>query len=118
MQLNQFFYRNAMEPLVAEEVERQLQQLPPKLVPYINSVQVFAYALNQFPALYATSESGWHYQQQKAQQFAPQIIIAVRRGLAAVGRDPLRLASIVIVAEANAVSQSQQVSEMSLSKTC
>ena len=39
MQPNQFVpYRNVMEPLVAEEVQRQLQQLPPKLVKYLGSV--------------------------------------------------------------------------------
>ncbi|HAX75883.1 MAG TPA: hypothetical protein DCY88_08615 [Cyanobacteria bacterium UBA11372] len=42
--------RNAIEPLVEEEVERQLQQLPPQMVKYINRVQVLAYALNRLPA--------------------------------------------------------------------
>lgn len=77
-----------------EEVERQLRHLPPKLVEYINPAQVIAYALNRLPALYATSEQGWHRQQQRAkEQFGEQLIVAVRQGLAAVQRDPLRAAT-------------------------
>ena len=87
-------YSNAMEPLVIEEVERQLRNLPPKLVEYLNPAQVIAYALNRLPALYATSEQGWHRQQQRArEQFGDQIVVAVRQGLAAVQRDPLRAAA-------------------------
>ncbi len=64
MQPNQFVpYRNVMEPLVAEEVQRQL---PLKLVKYLNRAQAIAYALNRLPALYATSERGWHLQMLKA----------------------------------------------------
>lgn len=87
-------YSNAMEPLVVEEVERQLEYLPPKLVEYLNPAQVVAYALNRLPALYATSEEGWHRQQQRArEQFGNQLVVAVRQGLAAVQRDPLRAAT-------------------------
>jgi Late competence development protein ComFB len=83
-------YRNALEPLVAEEVQRQLETLPPRLVAYINSAEVIAYALNRLPALYATSEEGWNRQQQKAKtQLEQQIILAVKWGLNAVFQDPL-----------------------------
>lgn len=87
------FY-NVLEPLVAEEVQRQLQYLPPKLVKYINPAQAIAYALNRLPALYATSERGWQLQQQRAKEkLADQIAIAVRQGLAAIQLDPLRVAT-------------------------
>ena len=50
-----------------------------------------AYALNRLPALYATSEEGWHRQQLRAkQQLKEQIVTAVRQGLAAVQKDPLK----------------------------
>jgi hypothetical protein len=82
-------YRNVLEPLVAEEVQRQLETLPSRLVAYINSAEVIAYALNRLPALYATSEEGWNRQQQKAKtQLEQQIILAVKWGLNAVFQNP------------------------------
>ncbi|HAX75881.1 MAG TPA: hypothetical protein DCY88_08600 [Cyanobacteria bacterium UBA11372] len=84
-------YRNAIEPLVAEELEQQLQRVPKQILQYINPAQVMAYALNRLPALYATSEEGWHRQQLRAkQQLLEQIATAVRQGLAAVQKDPLK----------------------------
>lgn len=89
-------YRNAVEPLVVEEVQRQLLELPPQLAPYINPAQVIAYALNQLPPLYATSERGWKLQQQRVQkELHSQLMMAVHQGIAAVQRDPLRTASPV-----------------------
>lgn len=98
MQPDQFLpYLNAMEPLVAEEVHRQLQHLPPKLIPYLNPAQVTAYALNRLPALYATSIDGWHRQQQLAKtKLAKQIFLSARQGLAAVQRDPLKVSTPLI----------------------
>ncbi len=84
-------YRNVMEPLVTEEVQRQLTQLPSKVAQYINEVEVVAYALNRLPPLYATSEQGWQQQQVKAKRtMGSQIMLSVRQALAAVQRDPLR----------------------------
>lgn len=84
-------YRNAIEPLVAEELRQQLQHLPKQIVKYLNPAQVMAYALNRLPALYATSEEGWRRQQLRAkQQLKQQIVTAVRQGLAAVQKDPLK----------------------------
>jgi len=88
------FYRNALEPLVAEEVERQLQHLPPQLVKYLQSEQIMAYALNRLPAMYATSIEGWQRQQLVAKnRFQNQIVVAVRQGIAAVQRDPLKVST-------------------------
>lgn len=86
-------YRNALEPLVIEESQRQLRQLPPKMLGSLKPervlAQVVAYALNRLPALYATSDRGWQFQQHQAQKLRPQIVMAVRQGFAAVQRDPL-----------------------------
>ncbi len=86
-------YRNALEPLVLEESQRQLQKLPAKMLGSLKPAQVLAqvvaYALNRLPALYATSDRGWQFQQQQAQKLRPQIVMAVRQGFAAVQRDPL-----------------------------
>lgn len=87
-------YRNALEPLVIEEVEQQLQHLPSHLLKYIDPGQVVAYALNRLPALYATSEEGWCRQQLRAKaQMKEQIFKAVRQGLVAVQKDPLKVST-------------------------
>lgn len=85
-------YRNALEPLIREEVEEQIEKLPPKLAFYINSHQATAYALNRLPAFYATSEEGWKRQQQKAkQELSDKISLAARWGINAVIQDPLKV---------------------------
>lgn len=82
---------NVMELLVAEEVDRQLQDIPPRLARYLKRSEIETFALNRLPALYAASEQGVHYQQVKAQQqLGAQITQAVRQALAAVQGDPLR----------------------------
>ena len=87
-------YRNALEPLVIKEVDRQVNRLPAKLLKYVDSdkikAQAIAYALNRLPAMYATSERGWEFQQLKAQEkYRRKIVEVVRQGFAAVQQDPL-----------------------------
>jgi hypothetical protein len=80
-----------MELLVEEEVIRQCKALSARASAYIHSEELIAYALNQLPPLYATSEQGLEYQIQKGKiKFSPQITQAVQRAIAAVRRDPLR----------------------------
>ncbi|WP_052128909.1 late competence development ComFB family protein [Neosynechococcus sphagnicola] len=87
-------YRNAMESLVAVEVEMQLRRLPPKLKEYICLTEVIAYALNRLPPLYATCEKGWKQQQVRGrQEYGNQVTAAVRQALAAIQRDPLRVST-------------------------
>ena len=84
-------YGNAMEPLVVAELEKQMQSLPSELAESINLSEAIAYALNRLPPLYSTTEQGWYWQQQRAQEtFADLIIKAVGWGLAAVQRKPSR----------------------------
>ncbi|MBD2461282.1 late competence development ComFB family protein [Oscillatoria sp. FACHB-1407] len=84
-------YKNAMEVLVEEEVDRQVKALPARSTVYINRLELVAYALNQLPSLYATSERGFDYQLQRGRsKFQEQITQAVRRALAAIRRDPIR----------------------------
>lgn len=88
-------YLNALEPIVVEEVQGKIQNLPCGLAHYLNSSQAVAFALNQLPPLYCTSEKGWKVQQQKAKEkLAPQIQAAVIRALNAVQLDPLRTADL------------------------
>lgn len=91
-------YRNAIEPIVIQEVEQQLQRLSPNILQYINSAQIIAYALNRLPALYATSKEGWNAQQLRAKkQMKEQIVTAVRQALAAVQRDPLKISTPLVL---------------------
>jgi DNA-binding transcriptional regulator YdaS (Cro superfamily) len=84
-------YKNVMELLVEEEVSRQAKSLPARVASYVNQSELVAYALNQLPALYATSEKGLEYQIEKGRvKFAPQIAQSVQRAIAAIRRDPLR----------------------------
>ena len=84
-------YRNAMESLVLEEVDRQFCRLPSRLADHLSRVEVIAYALNRLPPLYATSEKGWRQQRLRGKsELGPQIHTAVRQALVAVQRDPLR----------------------------
>jgi hypothetical protein len=80
-------YRNAMEPLAAQEIEQQMQSLPEDIIKSINKGEAIAYALNRLPPLYATTQEGWYWQQQRARetlqslisQAASWAIIAVQR---------------------------------------
>lgn len=87
-------YKNVMEMLVEEEVLRQHKALPPRIASYVNPAELVAYALNQLPALYATSQKGLEYQLSRGRaKYHQQIAQAVQRALAAIGRDPLRASS-------------------------
>ncbi len=82
---------NVMEILVLKEVDRQLEKLSQNLTQYIKRVEVATYALNRLPSLYASSQEGLKYQYKQAKkEYKSQIRIAVRQGIAAVQRDPLR----------------------------
>ncbi|MDY7015463.1 MAG: late competence development ComFB family protein [Cyanobacteriota bacterium] len=85
-------YRNLMETLVKSEVHRQLKRLPDRLGRFIDPAEVATHALNHLPPLYASSEEGARLQLHRATEdpLKEQISIAVRRGIAAVQRDPLR----------------------------
>ena len=84
-------YKNVMELLVEEEVVSQFQALPPRVASYVNQVEWAAYALNQLPPLYATSETGLRYQLKQAKaKHGTAIKQAVQRALAAIRRDPIR----------------------------
>jgi hypothetical protein len=83
-------YFNAMELLVDEEVRHYLSKLPDQQQAHINRLEVVAYALNQLPPLYATSEKGLRYQLRQGRfRYASQIRQAVQRAMVGVMRDPL-----------------------------
>ncbi|MGB5972198.1 MAG: late competence development ComFB family protein [Nodosilinea sp.] len=80
-----------MELLVAEEVERQIKTMHPRMLKYLKQVEVETYALNRLPSLYASSEKGWQHQYEKAKrELHSQIKSSVRQAFAAVQVDPIR----------------------------
>jgi hypothetical protein len=90
-------YINVMEELVAEEVEKQLKLLPNSLRRYVKSLEVETYALNRLTPLYASSEKGKNQQKILGRkQHRDKIVLAVRQGIAAVQRDPLRSSTPLI----------------------
>jgi len=83
--------RNAMEMIVLEEVEQQIQSLPAKIAKHIKPAEVTAYALNRLPGLYATGQHGWQRQLNRGRtELYERITVAVRQAIVAVQRDPLR----------------------------
>jgi Late competence development protein ComFB len=83
---------NVMEMLVVEEVDKQIQALPAKTANYIKAPEVVAYALNRLPGLYATSKRGWQKQWHHGKtELSQKVALAVRQGIVAVQRDPLRI---------------------------
>jgi hypothetical protein len=84
-------YMNVMELLVAEEVEKQVKGMHPRMLKYLKRVEVETFALNRLPSLYASSEKGWQHQYEKAKrEMHNQIKSAVRQAFAAVQVDPIR----------------------------
>ncbi|MGA9382335.1 MAG: late competence development ComFB family protein [Phormidium sp.] len=67
-------YRNAMELLVIEEIEQQIQNLPHNLGESINKNEAIAYALNRLPPLYATTLEGYFWQQKRARETLKDLI--------------------------------------------
>ena len=87
-------HKNVMEDLVTEEINRQLKKISPKLVLYLNPVEIATFALNRLPAMYASSEEGLRRQEEKARKdHGQQITKAVRQAFAAVQRDPIRFST-------------------------
>ena len=87
-------YKNIMEIMVDKEISRQLRKMPSNITKYIDRIQVATYSLNHLPPLYASSAEGKIQQEKKAiTEYEEEIAMAVRQGLAAVQRDPLRVST-------------------------
>lgn len=85
-------YVNVMESLVAQEVGKQLLEVPAKVRRYLKMEEVVTFALNRLPAMYASSERGWQCQRQVAKRdLQRKIQNAVHQAIVAVQVDPLRL---------------------------
>jgi hypothetical protein len=82
---------NVMEQLVAQEIERQVQELPPKVQSFLDASDVLGLALNQLPSLYATSEEGVVAQEKQGQnKHGNRIRIVVKQAINATTNQPFR----------------------------
>ncbi|NJN30984.1 MAG: late competence development ComFB family protein [Synechococcales cyanobacterium RM1_1_8] len=108
-------YCNAMEPLVEQEVQRQISQLPANAIAHVNPADVVAYALNFLPSLYATTEEGWNWQQTRAKrELQGQISEAVCQGLMVVHQSPQRAESRLYSAEDSLFDAQRSLQELAL----
>jgi Late competence development protein ComFB len=108
-----FAYRNAMETLVAQELQRQLRMMPPKVAQEIAIDDVAAYALNCLPPLYATTDSGWEWQVARAQEeMQSQIAMAVSQGLMVVHQAPIRSGVRISAGNENLISAQKALQEL------
>lgn len=106
-----------METLVLEEVERQFRKFSARQQSFIASDAVTTYALNRLKPLYANSQKGYECQEQRArEEFGSNIEMAVRQGIAAVERDPLRSSKPIPVKADSQADQALQTMQKILQR--
>ncbi len=97
--------KNVMEELVTEEINKQLKRYPRKVAKFINQVEVFTYALNRLPPLYASSHKGLNRQKIRGKaELQIKITRIVREGIKQVQNDLVRI-SDPLTRELNSVEQ-------------
>jgi hypothetical protein len=84
-------YKNVMEILIDEEIDRQTGHYSQEQAQSINRIEVATYALNRVPPLYASSQEGIGLQYQRGQaEFSEPIRASVRQALILVHKKPNR----------------------------
>ncbi len=84
-------YKNVMELLVDNEIDRQTFSYSPEEAQLINRIEVAACALNALPPLYASSQEGVTLQYERGlQEMSSQIEAAISIALNQVGKNPER----------------------------
>jgi hypothetical protein len=87
-------YKNVMELLVDEEIDRQTQSLSVQAAHRFNRIEIATFALNRLPPLYASSQEGVDFQYEYGQQnLEDQIVAMVRDALAAIKEEPVRVST-------------------------
>jgi hypothetical protein len=76
---------NVMEVVVFKRVQYYLTRFSGGLLRNVSAKEIELYALNRLPAIYASSEEGWHYQYLKAkEQLLDVIDTAVKESIYAI----------------------------------
>jgi hypothetical protein len=84
-------YKNVMELLVDEEIDRQTQSYSKQEAQAINRIEVAAHALNHLPSLYASSQEGVGLQYERGlEEMGADIIEAVLQALSTIEKRPQR----------------------------
>ena len=97
--------KNVMEELVKEEIDKQLKRYPRKVAKFINRVEVFTYALNRLPPLYASSHKGLNRQKIRGKaELQIKITRIVREGIKQVQNDLIRISN-PLTTKLNSVEQ-------------
>ena len=87
-------YKNAMEQLVHDEVDRQIKKCSFEILEEVNCFEVVAYALNRLPGLYATSEEGLYRQKKRGEEeLKYEIQAVVRETLKLIQKKPIRFST-------------------------
>jgi hypothetical protein len=106
-------YKNVMEELVEEELDRQTRNFKPETANALNRVDVVSYALNRLPPLYAASQEGVYRQKQRGQQqFGQRLRAAVMQALKVVAQQPTRFSTPLLPQEE--VDAEMQIAKMAL----
>ena len=93
-------YRNVMEELVEEEIDKQTRNIKPETAKALNRIDVVSYALNRLPPLYASSQEGVYRQKQRGQQqFGQRLRAAVHQSLKVVAQQPTRVTTPLLPQE-------------------
>jgi Late competence development protein ComFB len=84
-------YKNVMELLVDEEIDRQTQSYSQQDAQMINRIEVAAHALNNLPSLYASSQEGVGLQYERGrQELGSDVTRAVLQALSIIEKRPQR----------------------------
>jgi Late competence development protein ComFB len=84
-------YKNVMEILVDEEIDRQTQSYSKQEAQAINRIEVAAHALNHLPSLYASSQEGVGLQYERGlEELGSDITESVLQALSTIEKRPLR----------------------------
>jgi hypothetical protein len=82
---------NVMQQLVLQELENQLGRIPAKQTSFLEVSEMLTFALNQLPALHATSEEGLETLLNLGMsKYGMRIKSAVRNAIATIKNNPFR----------------------------
>ena len=84
-------YKNVMEIIVDEEIDRQTQHFSAEEAQMLNRIELATYALNRLPPLYASSREGVDFQYERGKsELHERVETVVQQALGVVKQVPIR----------------------------
>ena len=84
-------YKNVMEVIVDEEIDRQTQDYPAEMAKALNRIELATYALNRLPPMYASSREGVEFQYERGKsEMLSRVESVVSQALSVVEDAPER----------------------------